>query len=79
MKIFVKAKPDGYEEKIEKVDETHFIIETRERPVQNRANRAITLLLARYFNVEIKKVRMIKGFRERNKIFEIGEKQSNEF
>jgi len=71
MKIFVKAKPDGYEEKIEKVDGTHFIATTRERPVQNRANRAITLLLARYFNVEIRKVRMINGFRERNKIFEI--------
>ena len=74
MKIFVKAKPDGYEEKIEKGDGTHFIVETRERPVQNRANRAITLLLARYFNVEIGKVRMIKGFRERNKIFEICER-----
>ncbi|KKT25138.1 MAG: hypothetical protein UW11_C0034G0006 [Parcubacteria group bacterium GW2011_GWA2_43_9b] len=71
MKIFVKVKPDGYEEKIERVDETHFIAETKEPPVQNRANRAITRLLARYFNVELGKVRMIKGFRERNKIFEI--------
>ncbi len=71
MNIFVKAKPDGYEDKVEKIDETHFVVETREPPVQNRANRAITLLLARHFNVQLGQVRMIKGFKERNKIFEI--------
>jgi len=74
MKIFVKAKPDSYEEKIEKINESHFIVETREPPAQNRANRAIALLLARYFNVELGRVRIMKGFRERNKIFEIGER-----
>ncbi len=74
MKIFVKAKPDGYEDKVEKVDETHFIVATREPPVQNRANLAITRILAKYFGVELGKIRMTKGFRERNKIFEIGKK-----
>lgn len=74
MKIFVKAKPDGYEDKVEKIDETHFIVETREPPMNNRANLAITGMLARYFGVEPGKIRMIKGFRERSKIFEIGEK-----
>ncbi|MBU2036953.1 DUF167 domain-containing protein [Patescibacteria group bacterium] len=73
MKIFVKVKPDGYEDKVAKIDNTHFVVETRERPVQNRANLAITRILAQYFGVEIGKVRMIKGFRERNKIFEIEE------
>ncbi|MBU3901535.1 DUF167 domain-containing protein [Patescibacteria group bacterium] len=67
MKIFVKAKPDGYEDKVEKIDETHFIVETRGPAVQNRANRAITLLVAQYFGVESSKIRMIKGFKERNK------------
>ncbi len=74
MKIFVKAKPDGYEDKVVKIDETHFVVATREPPVQNRANRAITSLLARYFGVELGKVKMMKGFKERNKIFEIGDR-----
>lgn len=71
MIIHVKAKPDGYEDKVEKIDEAHFIVETRERPVNNRANRAITALVARYCGVDLSRVRLIKGFRERNKIFEI--------
>lgn len=74
MIIHVKAKPDGYDDKIEKIDETHFVVETREPPMNNRANLAIKGLLARYFGVELAKIRMIKGFREKNKIFEIGEK-----
>ena len=74
MIIHVKAKPDGYEDKVEKIDATHFVVETSEPPVQNRANRAITGLLARHFGIELGKIRMIKGFRERNKVFEIGKK-----
>lgn len=71
MKFFVKAKPDGYEDKVEKIDEAHFVVETREPPIAGRANSAIRRLLAQYFKVEIGKIRMIKGFKERNKIFEI--------
>jgi len=71
MKIFVKAKPDGYEDKVEKIDEAHFVVETREPPIHGRANIAIRNLLAQYFKVDISKVRMIKGFKERSKIFEI--------
>lgn len=72
MKIFVKAKPDGCEDKVEKVDATHFVVETREPPVQGRANRAIVSLLVNYFNLPPSRVKLIRGFRERNKIFEIG-------
>ncbi len=71
MIIHVKAKPDGYEDKVEKIDEAHFVVETREPPVNNRANIAIKGMLARYFMVQLGRVRMIKGFREKNKIFEI--------
>ena len=75
MIIHIKAKPDGYEDKVEKIDETYFVVETREPPVQNRANIAITGILARYFSVELGKVRLIRGHRERNKIFEIRERK----
>ena len=75
MKIFVKAKPDGCEDKVEKKDETHFIVETREPPVNGRANLAIKNLLARYFKIEASKVRMIKGFKESSKLFEIGDRE----
>jgi uncharacterized protein YggU (UPF0235/DUF167 family) len=72
MKIFVKAKPNSYGEKVEKIDETHFIAETHQPAIAGWANRAIALLLARHFKVDLAQVRIIKGFKERNKIFEIG-------
>jgi len=71
MIIHIKAKPDGYEDKVEKIDEAHFVVETREPPVNGRANLSIRNILARYFNVDVSKVRIIKGFKERSKIFEI--------
>lgn len=71
MKIFVKAKPDSYEDKVAKIDEAHFVVATREPPVNGRANLSIRNLLARHFNVDISRVRMIRGFKERSKIFEI--------
>jgi len=71
MKFFVKAKPDSYEEKVEKIDDTHFAVETREPPIRGRANQAIIRLLAEYFKVPPFKIRLIKGAREKSKIFEI--------
>lgn len=71
MKIFVKANPNAGCELVEKIDDMHFKVSVNEPPVQGRANRAIVRMLAGYFNVPESKVRMIKGFRERNKIFEI--------
>jgi len=74
MKFFVKAKPDGYEDKVTKIDETHFVVETREPPLRGRANQAITRLLVGYFKIPAFKIRLIKGAREKSKIFEIAEK-----
>lgn len=71
MRIFVKAKPDFGEEYIEKVDDSHFIVAVKEPPIHGRANSAIIRVLAGYFKISISQVRLIRGFRERNKIFEI--------
>jgi hypothetical protein len=73
MHIFVKAKPDGYEDKVEKIDDAHFVVETREPPIRGRANQSIIRLLAGYFKIPAFKIRLIKGARERSKIFEINE------
>lgn len=73
MKFFVKAKPDSYEDKVEKIDDMHFIVETREPPINGRANQAILRLLGEYFKIPVFKIRLIKGAREKSKIFEINE------
>ncbi len=71
MKIFVKAKPNAREAKIEKIDETHFLIAVKEPPIQGKANAAITQALAEYFNVPHAHIRIIAGYTSREKIIEI--------
>ena len=71
MKIFVKAKPNAREAKIEKIDETHFLIAVKEPPIQGKANAAITQALAEYFNVPRAHIRIIAGYTSREKIIEI--------
>ena len=73
MKIFVTAKPNFHEEKIEKIDETHFLISVKELPIKGMANKAIEKVLSRYFNVPYSNVRLISGFSSRQKTFEITE------
>jgi len=73
MKIHIKAKPDSNRESVEKIDDTHFVVEVKEPPIQGRANQAIARALGAYFNIPVFQIRLIKGFREKNKIFEIGQ------
>ncbi len=71
MKIFVKAKPAAKEEKVEKIDETNFVVSVKEPPVQGRANAAISKALAEYFKVSNSQVKLISGFSSKQKVFEI--------
>ena len=71
MKIFVKAKPDAWENLVEKVDETHYVVSVKEPPIDGRANYAIIKLLAKHFNVSPLQVKLVSGFSSRQKVFEI--------
>lgn len=71
MKIFVKAKPGAREEKIEKMDDTHFIVSVKEPPKDGRANWAVTRVLAEYFGVSASRVNIVGGHASRQKIVEI--------
>lgn len=72
MTVFVKAKPKAKEEKIEKVDETHFVVCVKEPPIKGEANQAIARILARYFKVPFSSVSLVSGFTSKEKIFRIG-------
>ena len=71
MKIFVKAKPLAKEEKVEKIDETNFIVAVKEPPKEGKANRAIAKALASHFNVAPSRVSLVSGFSSKQKVFEI--------
>lgn len=71
MKIIVKAKPGGREDKIEKIDESNYIVHIKAPPVDGKANAAIIRLLADYFNVSPSLVEIISGHMARTKVIEI--------
>lgn len=71
MKIFVKAKPNAREEKVEKIDENNFVVSVKEPPVKGKANEAIRNALAVYFKTASSRVKIISGFGSRNKVIEI--------
>ncbi len=71
MKIFVKAKPRVKEEKIQKIDESHYLVSVKEPPVKGEANRAIIKALAEYFKISPSRVNIVSGHTSKNKIIEI--------
>ena len=71
MRIFVKAKPNSREEKIEKIDENNYIVRVKEPPEQGKANEAIRNALAVCFKTSSSSVKIVSGYSSRNKIIEI--------
>ncbi len=71
MKIFVKAKPNSKEEKVEKVDETHYVVCVKEPPEKGRANNAVRNALAVHFKTGSSCVKIVSGYSSRAKIVEI--------
>lgn len=67
VKVFTKKKHN----KIIKKSENYYEIYVRAKPEKGEANKEIINLLAAYLQISESKVRLIRGFRQRNKIFEI--------
>jgi len=71
MLIKVKVYPNaGKEEFIEKSEDS-FEIWVREKPIKGQANRAVINSLIENLNIERESIRLIKGGKGRNKVFEI--------
>jgi len=71
MFLKVKVLPNEKEEEIIKKAEDRFEIKVKEKPENGLANQRVIKLLSSYFNLPKNKIRLIKGAKERNKIFEI--------
>ncbi len=69
MLIRVKVFPNSKKEEIIKKSNGSFRAFVKEKPIKGLANRRVIEVLARHFNVPQSKIRLIKGFKQRNKIF----------
>ena len=70
MKIQVKVKPNSKTEDISREGDS-FIIKVKEPPKEGKANQAIIKLLAEHFGVPQSQVRILSGFRSKNKVIEV--------
>ena len=73
MKIQVKVKPSSKTEDISR-EGYSFIVKVKEPPREGKANQAVIKLLAEHFGVPQSQVRILSGFRSRNKIIEVAER-----
>ncbi|MDD5144835.1 MAG: DUF167 family protein [Candidatus Pacebacteria bacterium] len=71
MFIKVKVFPGAKKEKIIKKEEDKFEIHVKEKPERGLATGRTAKILSDYFKVPVSKIRLIKGSKERSKIFNI--------
>jgi uncharacterized protein (TIGR00251 family) len=72
MKIQIKVKPSSKTEELSQKGES-FIVKVKEPPKEGKANQAVIKLLAEHFGVPQSQVRILSGFRSRNKVVEVEE------
>ena len=73
MLIKVKVFPGSKKDEILKRKDDEFEVRVKEKAKKGMANKAVIKALANYFKIDESKIRLIKGFKQRNKIFEIKE------
>jgi uncharacterized protein (TIGR00251 family) len=72
MLLKVKVFPCSKKEEIIKTEDGKVLeVRVKEKPINNQANKRLFLVLSQYFKVPLSGVKLIRGARKRNKIFEI--------
>lgn len=71
MRIMVLSKPRATKQSLRKNDDGTFTIAVREPAVDDRANTAIRKVLAEYLGIAPSTLRLVRGQKSREKVFEI--------
>jgi hypothetical protein len=69
--IKVRVIPNSKKEELIKKAKNQFEVRVKEKPIFGLANKRVKQILSTYFNLSQSEVRLVKGFRQRNKVFEI--------
>ncbi len=71
MFIKVKVFPDSKKEEIIKKSKDSFEIRVKQKPLRGEANKRAMEALTHFLKITESDIRLIKGHKQRNKIFEI--------
>jgi uncharacterized protein YggU (UPF0235/DUF167 family) len=69
--IKVKTHPQSKKEKIVQKSKDSLEVWLKEKPIMNQANQALIYLLSDFFKIKRSDIKIIRGLKRRNKIFEI--------
>ena len=73
MLIKVKVFPNSKKREIIRKSKDNFKIKVKTKPEKGKANREAIEMLSCYLKIPGSKIRLVKGFKQPNKIFEISE------
>jgi hypothetical protein len=71
MLIKVKAYTKSKEERVVQKKEDAFDVFVKEKPIDGKANKKIIELLVKYLKIKTSDIRMVKGAKEKSKIFNV--------
>lgn len=71
LKLFVKVKPKAKENKIERLDDTNFVVWVTQPPVKGKANKVVIELLSEYLKIQKSRIKLRAGTTSKYKIVEI--------
>ena len=76
--MFIKVKifPNSKKQEILEKNKDSFKIKLKEKPMRGEANKTIINLLSSFLKIPKQNIKLIKGFKQRNKIFEINIKNN---
>lgn len=71
MKIFVKVKTNAKEERVVQVGDKNYLASVKAEPIDDKANKALAKLLARYFGTAPSSVKIVRGSSSGHKTIDI--------
>ena len=68
MKLFITAKPNARENRVEKRDESHFRVWVKAPPDEGKANAAVLETLARFLDIPKSRLALVSGRKSKQKV-----------
>lgn len=70
MRLFVTVRTNAPEERVEQVNETHFVVTVKAQPIEGKANTAVIKALARHLGIAPSRMTLRSGATGKRKVFE---------
>lgn len=71
MNIFVTVKPKARQDRVEIIDDTHFVVHTKKIPEKGKANDSVIEQIAKYFSLSKSHISILSGKSSRLKVISI--------